>query len=472
MPDTNASLLAALRTGADAVSVAADDRAAHSRDSCPAASKWTVEERAHHTPLCVVRPRSAEEVAAVLRAAAAHGVPVVPYGAGSGVVGAAVPSSGAVSVDLRAMQHIGAVDAENWLITAEAGALGSTVEAVANAAGFTMGHYPQSLHISTVGGWVATAATGTFSSKYGGIEDILYAIEVVLPGGEIISTRHIARTSAGPRVQQLFIGSEGTLGVITRVTLKLQPLPEARRFRGVLFPDMLSGLAAVRELYRSHLVPAVIRLYEPKEAAGLCQASGVPGERALLLLATEGLAAIAAVLENQSLEICGRHGGEDAGAAIGELWEQHRFNAQWLEEGNAGDGRMADALDVAADWKTLPRIYETMMRTLAPLTAKLWAHFSHFTAHGGSIYFIVFVEGGSAAETRRRYEAVWAAAMQVVQEAGGSIAHHHGTGLLRLPWLERELGSELTLLRRIKAALDPAGLLNPGKLLLAQPPDA
>jgi alkyldihydroxyacetonephosphate synthase len=474
MPDPLDPLLAALRaaTGENGVSIEEADRAAHSHDSCPAAAKWTAEEKARHTPRCVVRPRRTEEVAAVLRAAAAHGAAVVPYGAGSGVVGAAVPSAQAVSVDLRSMPRIDPVDGENWLLRAEAGALGSAVEAAANAAGFTLGHYPQSLHISTVGGWVATAATGTFSSKYGGIEDILHALEVVLPDGEVVTTRPIARTSAGPRLQQLFIGSEGTLGVITRVTLRLQPLPEARRFRGVLFPDMRAGLAAVRALFRRHLVPAVVRLYEPKEAAGLCQAAGVPGGRVLLLLGVEGAAALAAAQEELALAVAAQHGGEDAGAAIGELWEKHRFNAQWLDDGNAGDGRMADAIDVSAAWSALPRLYETMMRTLAPLTASLWAHFSHFTAHGGSIYFIVFIEGGTAAETRRRYDAAWAAAMQVVQEAGGSIAHHHGTGLLRLPWLERELDGELTLLRRLKTALDPAGLLNPGKLLLGQPPDA
>lgn len=416
--------------------------------------------------MCVVRPRTVGEVATLLEVASRLKLAVVPYGAGSGVVGASIPNAGAISLDTRQLNQVLEIDTENWLVVVEAGALGGELEETLNKRGFTLGHYPQSLHISTVGGWVATRATGTFSSKYGGIEDCLYSLEVVLPTGEVVQTRNIARSSAGPKLAEIFVGSEGVLGVITRVTLKIYPLPEVRRFRGISFPSVRDGLAAVREMYRSHLVPAVVRLYEEQEAAVLYQAVRLERAQPLLITGVEGLAGIAKGQEQRMLEIASRFGGEDLGQEIGNHWEKHRFNAQWLEVGNAGEGKMADAIDVAANWKELPLVYEEMIQKLRKVAAKVWAHYSHFTAHGGSIYFIVFIDEENAAAARRQYETVWATAMDVVQSLRGSIAHHHGVGLLRLPYLRHEFGSESILLERIKGALDPQRILNPGKLNL------
>lgn len=413
-----------------------------------------------------MRPRTAGEVSEAITIAARFQTAIVPYGGGSGVVGAASPDARAISLDTRKLNRIIEIDTDNWLVRAEAGAIGSDVEEAINGPGFTLGHYPQSLHLSTVAGWVATAATGTFSSKYGGIEDILYSIEVVLPTGEIVETRQIARSSVGPKISALFIGSEGAFGVITRVTLKMWPLPEVRRFRGIAFPTMNDGLSAVRELYRCHLVPAVVRLYEEQEAGLLYNAVQSRGGTPLLILGVEGLASAAKAQEQRTLEICARFGGEDAGQEIGNHWEKHRFNAQWLETGNATEFKMADAIDVCANWKALPELYETMMARLRPKATKLFAHFSHFTAHGGSIYFIVFIEAGDQAAARQQYAGAWSAAMEVVQKLGGSIAHHHGVGLLRRPYLQKEFGSEHLVLKRIKSALDPQRILNPGKLNL------
>jgi alkyldihydroxyacetonephosphate synthase len=459
------SIITALENalGSGRTSVEISDLTAHARDSWPAVSKWTETELHSHLPICVVRPRNAAECAAVIRTAARFKVGVVPYGAGSGVVGAAIPARPAISLDTREMNNVVEIDEENWLVSAGAGTLGSDVEQQLNARGFTLGHYPQSLFVSSVGGWVATCATGTFSSKYGGIEDILYSLEVVLPTGEIIQTRHTARSSAGPRLPELFVGSEGAFGVITRVTLKMYPLPEARKFRGFALPGIHDGLRAVRDMYRAHLVPSLIRLYEEQEAAVLYQAAGLKVETPLLLTCVEGSAALAEAQQQQLLEICARHGGCDLGEQIGLVWEKNRYHAEWLEQGNAAPGQMADAIDVAGNWKTLPRLYDQMIAVLRPICARFWAHYSHFTAHGGSIYFIVFLDAPDSAAAREQYARVWRTAIELVHSLGGSMAHHHGVGLLRQPYLARELGGEREILKRIKQALDPDGILNPGK---------
>jgi alkyldihydroxyacetonephosphate synthase len=462
------SLITALENalGPGRTSVELEDIAAHARDSWPAVAKWTEAELTSHLPICVVRPRSAAEAAAVIHTAARFNAGVVPYGAGSGVVGAAIPSRPAISLDTRELNKVVEIDVENWLVRAGAGTLGSDVEQQLNARGFTLGHYPQSLFVSSVGGWVATCATGTFSSKYGGIEDILYSLEVVMPGGEIIQTRDAARSSAGPRLCELFIGSEGAFGVITQVTLKMVPLPEVRRFRGWAVPTVHDGLRAVRELYRSHLVPSLIRLYEEQEASVLYQAAGLQVNTPLLLTCVEGSAALAEAQQKQLLEICARHGGKDLGEEIGLIWEKNRYHAEWLEQGNAAAGQMADAIDVSANWKTLPELYDRMIVALRPICSRVWAHYSHFTAHGGSIYFIVFIDAPGRAAAREQYARVWQTAIETVHAVGGSMAHHHGVGLLRQPYLARELGGEMEILKRIKHALDPGGMMNPGKWAL------
>lgn len=207
------------------------DRAA--RDAWPAAAKWDAGEVEWHLPAAVVQPVTAAEVQQVVRLATDHGWPLVPYGAGSGVCGAAIPPAGAVTVDLRRLDGIGELNETNLTVTAGAGVVGLRLEQYLNGRGFTLGHYPQSLALATVGGWVATRASGTFSSWYGNIEDRLAALQAVVPPGELVDFRFTPRSATGPRIMDLFVGAEGTLGIVTEVTLKIVPLPEERRWRGV-----------------------------------------------------------------------------------------------------------------------------------------------------------------------------------------------------------------------------------------------
>ena len=238
-PESAERVIASLQDalGAKNVSIDAGDVRTHSTDRWPALLKA---ERGAG-PLCVVRPHSAADVQTTLRIAGEWNVPIVPFGGGSGVAGAAVPGGPAISLDMKAMDRIVSLDEEDMTVDVESGVMGDRLEAFLNERGYTLGHSPQSLQLSTVGGWISTKATGQFSSRYGGIEDILCTLEAVLPTGGVVSWPRVPRSATGPRLMDIFIGGEGCFGVITRAVLKVMPLPDVRLFRAVAFPSVEEG---------------------------------------------------------------------------------------------------------------------------------------------------------------------------------------------------------------------------------------
>jgi alkyldihydroxyacetonephosphate synthase len=451
------------RLGQERISVQRDVLLAHSHDAWPLASKWTDEEARAHLPACVALPRDADEVSAVVQIATQAARALVPFGAGSGVTGAAVPQAGAVVVDMRGMNRIVKLDEANLMVTVDPGVIGGDLERWLGERGYTLGHYPQSLHLASVGGLVATRSTGTFSSKYGGIEDLLLGLEAVLPDGGRVAFKTVPRASTGPNLAQLFVGAEGAFGFITRVTLRVFQKAEKLALGGYAFPDLKSAVAAMREAYGRHVNAAVLRLYDSIEAEGLYRRVGENLDQPLLITGHEGVAEIAEAEQRVLGQICAKHGARPLGEAIGVAWEQHRFDASWLTRGNEGPTRMADAIEVAASWDTLVPLYDKLLEAVAPLCSKAMGHYSHFYSTGACLYFIFFVEGENAADTRERYSRVWGTVMDEVLEAGGTIGHHHGVGLARASHLRAELGSGYELLARIKQALDPQGLINPGK---------
>ncbi|MGH7899807.1 MAG: FAD-binding oxidoreductase, partial [Candidatus Binatia bacterium] len=213
-------------------------------------------------PAAVVLPGSTDDVAAVLEIAATERVAIVPFGAGSGVCGGAVAPDGAWVVDLREMNRIGPLEETALLVSSQAGVMGAELERWLRGRGFTMGHFPQSIDISTVGGWVATRSAGQLSTKYGNIEDMLLAFEAVLPGGKVVRTRAVPRSACGPDLRALFLGSEGTLGILTEATFRVHPVPPATARGGHSFADIHAGLEAIREIVRAGWRPAVVRLYD------------------------------------------------------------------------------------------------------------------------------------------------------------------------------------------------------------------
>lgn len=416
-----------------------------------------------HLPALVVRPSSAEEVAAVIRIAARFGVPVVPYGGGSGIVGGTWGPPEAVVLDLKGLTGI-EVDHRSMTVAAGAGVNGMHLEETLNRMGLTSGHYPQSIRSATVGGMVSTSAVGTFSTGYGKMDDLVVGLEVVLPDGSIVRTPVQPKHSAGPNLNALFVGAEGVFGVVTRAWLKIFPLPEERVIEGYLFPNTEAGLEAVRLIVQGGIRPALIRLYDEHEAAPRLEALGMAPGRPLLLIGFDGPRRLVSVQRELAREVCQRQGGVYLGIRPGKQWLENRFSTAVLLKPLHVRGGIADALEVSAQWADLPRVWRAIRAAAEPLCETVHAHFSHFYQTGGSVYLIFQAYAADDEAAEHLYAEILDRVLSASLANGGNTSHHHGVGRAKVQWLRTELGPTYRLLERLKATLDPQGLLNPGVL--------
>ena len=434
------------------------------RDWWPLAMQWALEGQVPALPAVVARPASVDEVAAVLRVCSEGGIPVTPAAGRSGVCGASVPVHGGVALDLTAMAGITDVDDGSLLADVLPGTFGDVLEDELRAThGLTLGHWPQSMALSTVGGWLACRSAGQLSTRYGKIEDMVAGLEVVLADGTVVRTGGFPRAAAGPDLTQLFVGSEGTLGVITSARLRCHPVPPAERRAAFAFPSFAEGNDTCRRILRRGATPAVLRLYDATEG----DRSYGTGDRAVLLVLDEGDAALVDGVLAVVAEECA--GGEPLDDGLVEQWMGHRNDVSALE-GLTRKGFVVDTMEVSGPWSALPRIYEDGVAALLGVEGMIVAsaHQSHSYLDGACLYF-TFAGRPAAEERERLYVAGWDAATRAVLAAGGSLSHHHGVGLNRSRFLPEALGEGFGVLRAVKAALDPGGVLNPGKLGLPSP---
>jgi len=448
--------------GADAVRTdpAALDAAAH--DAWPLSAKLARLGRHEHRPDVVVTPGDEAEIAAVLAIAADHDVPVTPRALGSSVTGQPLPVRGGIVLDLSRLPRQYELDPVNMTVEASAGYHGGQLEDELRAAGWTLGHSPQSLYRSSVGGWLATLATGQFSSYYGGIEDLVTAYTVILATGERIRLSASPRAAMGPDLRRLFLGSEGTLGVLTSVRLKVFPLPETRLYETYALPSVAAGLRVLRAQAAVGLRPFLLRLYDPAEAR---HALADPNaDRPVLFAGTQGLRAVAEAELAALTGIVAEHGGVPRGPEGALAWMDRRFDFSTVERRLAADGEFAETIEVAHTWSGIEPLYRDLTAALAPLADEVLAHFSHVYPQGTSLYLIPIGRTGSDAEAVDRIGEIWATAMRICLDHGAELSHHHGGGLARSPYTRASLGPAHLVLRRLKHALDPNGLLNPGKL--------
>lgn len=437
----------------------------HSRDSWVVSILRGMRGQLDGHPACVVRPRDTSAVAAALRYANQRGVAVVPFGAGSGVCGGVLPPAGAIVLDLRAMDALLDVNEVSLQARAQAGMMGNAFEAALNQRGYTAAHFPQSIDISTVGGWVATRSSGQFSSRYGSIEDALAGLEVVLADGTVVRTRPAPRAAAGPDLRQIFLGSEGTLGVITEVVLRIYPLPAQRELAAFRFSTFAQGLEAIRGLIRDGWRPPVIRLYDEIEAARNFPGTA-PTDQSLLLLLSEGPASLTRAEAEACAEWCARNGGTSTGPSAVEHWLGHRNDVPGFEP-FLQKGIVVDTIEVAAAWDSIQAVYADAVSAMRKVPGVLAAsaHSSHSYVTGTNLYFTFAARPANAADMEDAYHRCWEATMRATLAHGGTIAHHHGIGRVRREWMREELGDGLVVLRALKRALDPNGILNPGVLL-------
>jgi alkyldihydroxyacetonephosphate synthase len=442
--------------------------------------------------------------------AARAGTPIVPFGAGSGVCGGTVPIHGGIVVDLKRMPRIVEIDAVSGSATIEAGILGERLEHELNRRGLTLGHFPSSIMCSTFGGWLAARSAGQLSTRYGKIEDMVQRLTFVDGRGDV----HAVDTHTSPEVAQWLVGSEGTLGIITRASVTVRPLPEAQHYRGWAFPRVSAGLEAIRRLLQRHLRPACVRLYDEldsfvhrnekdespePEARVLAMLSEQPsgsGSRldewkrralqvalqrpslvnqlaerllpyarrgCLLVVGFEGEARLCEAEARAATVELERAGGRDLGEGPGERWLAHRYHVSFRMSKVFDAGAFVDTMEVATSWDKLLDLYRAVREAVSPL-AFVMAHFSHAYPDGCSIYFTFASSGKSVAEAEKRYDDIWRAGLAAVLKVGGTISHHHGIGLSKAPFLPDELGEGMALYHALKDLFDPGNIMNPGKM--------
>ncbi|WP_406299550.1 FAD-binding oxidoreductase [Embleya sp. NBC_00888] len=419
----------------------------------------------------VVEVIDADQVAAVLRICNAAGIPVTASAGRSNVTGAALPVHGGVVLDLCALNRIVSFDAESLVVDVEAGMFGDLFEKeLQETYGATTGHWPSAFAVSTVGGWIACRGAGQLSTRYGKIEDMVVGIDVVHADGTRATYGDYPRAATGPDLRQIFIGSEGTLGVITSARIRVHPLPTYAKALAFGFETFAEGLDACRKIMQRGATPAVLRLYDKLE-------SGVHfdhPETNLLLIADEGDPILVDAMLKVSEEVCLAYGPELDSDAVFERWLKDRMLVGKSSDGfTPGPGFVADTLEIAGSWTALAEVYDEVVAAIqsVPGTLAASAHQSHAYTDGACVYFSL---RGDVDRPRRRewYRAVWDAANEVLIRQGAALSHHHGCGLLRGPYLPAALGAGFDTFAKVKDTLDPVGILNPGKLGLPDRFDA
>jgi alkyldihydroxyacetonephosphate synthase len=365
------------------------------------------------------------------------------------------------------MDKIIEVDERNLIVRVEAGTMGGALEDHLNALGYTLNHSPQSLYRSTVGGWLATRATGQWSSRYGGIEDLAYSFTAVLADGSVFITPDLPRMAVGPDLRHILIGSEGCFGIITEVALKIFPVAEAKFYESVRFNSVANGVAAIRSIMAKGLRPSLLRFYDATEARHAMQDDAFVSP--VIFLGTEGISEIAQAELVACVAICTGFDGVAIGPDGAKGWVKRRYDFSTIAGFVLRPEGVAETIEVSNNWSRIMDTYSIMTERLAPLADEVLCHFSHAYTTGISLYVILLGETADGKESEARLKEIWEIAMEAALETGAAISHHHGAGLARGPYVARALGSGAGVLQKLKDAIDPNNVLNPGKLGLRHP---
>jgi len=438
------------------------DILAYTKDATLITLNWSIQGIIAGLPDFITYPETPEQISKILKLANEEKIPVIPYAEGSGVVGGAIPVYGGIIVDMKKFNKILKISDKNLTVTVETGINGMNLERYLNAKGYTSGHIPQSLYTSSVGGYIAHRAAGQFSTKYGKIEDIVLGIEIVLPKGDIIEFKTMAAASTGPQLEKMFIGNEGTLGIVTKATLKIWPYPEKRALLSYAFPTIEDSLEACRNILRKQIYPAVVRIYDDKETK---RHFGKVKENVMVVFVCEGNEKLVDLEETVTRKVCIENKGVDCGIEPVEHWFESRFRVK--ETSMFPPYKMvADTIEVAIMWDKAAELYYKVIEETSKVKGNLLisAHISHFYPNGVGYYFTF---GGVPPKDKSDfdfYKECWDVTVKTVLDIGGSFGHHHGVGINRAHWMAREWGKSFETMKEIKKLLDPNNILNPGKI--------
>ena len=419
------------------------------RDLWPVGLKLGFDVAADGPP--VVRPRDTAAVSEVLAWASARGARVLARGAGTNVVGA-IAGDPDLILSLERLAGLRALDVVSQLVVVGAGTLGGSLEQALNEEGLTLGHYPQSLDISTVGGWVSMRATGTYSARYGGIEQLVRGLTIVLPDGEVVEIAPRMRAAGGLDLLALACGTEGTLGVVTEVVLTVRrALPEQVICVG--FPTLAAGLDAQRELVQQEVGCGLLRLYNEAETRTIVPSTITWRPGCLLIVNVVGREQLLGGQLEAVREITRACGGTELPRHAADGWFARRYHAAGLmEEANAPTGRGFDTIDASVPWSSALACALELERAFDGVSRPFFLHFSHAYTSGIGLYMMLHVERESDRAVVAALRAAWELGLGIVASHGGTIGHHHGIGTIRSPGYGTS--PEGRLHSRIKAALD------------------
>ena len=442
-------------------------------------------------PDVVVYPTSKEEVLALLQCAELHRFAVIPFGGGSSVVGGVEAlrgdKEGVLTLDTTLLTRVLHVDGVSRTAKIEAGIYGPELEAQMAARGFILGHQPQSFEYSTLGGWVAARGSGQLSNRYGSADKLVVGSTLVTPRG-ILETGGFPASAAGPNLNQLVAGAEGTLGVITDVTMRLHAAPAARSIFAFLFKRFDEGAAAIRTAVQEEVGAAMMRLsdidethffgsfrgvLEPSRVHTLTEgALGLAGyeDKCVLMVCIEGDADEVKAKQSKMRRVAKAHGGFYVGQSPGKSWWKRRFEMPFLRDPMLDRGVGIDTLETSTEWSNLPRLYDAVRAAIRSYFEQegrkviVMTHISHSYLDGASLYFtFLFLRDDTRAIAQ--WKGAKHAASRALVENGGTISHHHGVGLDHAPYMAEEKGIlGIALLKGMRSTLDPAGVMNPTKL--------
>jgi alkyldihydroxyacetonephosphate synthase len=486
--------------GAEHVSTDALDRVVHARGK---GLRDLVRTRAGdlgRVPDLVVRPSDEEQLAGVLQSALDADAVVIAFGAGSNISGSLeAPADEArtvISVDTGRLDRVLSIDPASRLAEVQAGVSGPQLEEQLNAAGWTLGHFPDSFTHSTLGGWIATRSSGMQSDKYGDIAELTRGLRVATPSGMLV-VRPVPSTSTGPSVREMILGSEGRLGLISAATVHVHRLPAERVILGYLFPSWTAALAAMRDIAASEASPSVTRVSDAEETAfsfstrkrsSLLDKAKSKGlmtflkrrgfdidAMCLAFIGYEGSERFVKAQRRAVARVIKPHGGVCIGTGPGELYDQKKFDTPYIRDFLLDRGVLADVSETAAPWSRLEEVYGAVTGAARGAFADLgvpgyvMCHLSHSYHSGACLYFTFAITPSGRREPLDEYATVKNAIQQAFVDHGATLSHHHAVGTEHAQWLEQDISRPgVTMLRALFDGVDPNGNLNPGKLVGAE----
>lgn len=422
-------------------------------------------------PDFVVLPGTPQEASAIVKLANVYRIPIIPWGGGSGSQGGIMPVYGGITLDMKRLNKILEINEKSYTVAAQAGINSYELESSLNRAGYTLPHIPASLHSATLGGSIACRGSGVLSTKYGKIEDIVLSLQVVLPNGDIIRTLPLPNHAAGPGILQLFVGAEGSYGIITEATLRIEKLSEERRFKTFLFDGLSSGIEAGKRIMLGRLQPSVIRLYDEaetrkriKKILGLSLKKG-----SYMVLGYDGQREIIDLQERLAAGICKELGSEELDPELAWEWWNHRYNFYYPPH-CLDFPWMFGTMDTLCTFDRIENLYWTKKKTLeeryADWNLEYIAHLSHWYPWGVMLYdrFIIQDPPVDVEEALALHNEIWNLAVRTSIACGGVLNEHHGVGLKLARLVREQYGPAFQVLRGLKEALDPNNIMNPGKM--------